>query len=251
MNERPVFATKVSAPMRRSLSDSLGITAIGRGLRRRWKLMVLFGAIAATGLVAFMMSGPRTYTAVSLLIITPRQAAQDASGNAASTAVDSEIELLRSPALMNDVAEAVGLRRSGESAGRADAATADVVNSIARAIVIKRRGLTNVIEISAHAGNNLRAQQLANSYADVYIANQLRAHVETSQQANSWLSRRLAELRETVETKESAAEAFRVQAGLPADNAPAQQPVVIQSGDAQSQVQFAQADLDERQARAS
>ncbi len=250
MNERPVFETKVNAAPRRSLADNLGLTAIGRGLRRRWRLMVLFGAIAAIGLFAFIMSGPRTYTAVSLLIITPRQAAQDASGSAASTAVDSEIELLRSPALMNDVAEAVGLRRSGESAGRADAATADVVNSIARAITIKRRGLTNVIEISARSGNNVRAQQLANGYADVYIANQLRAHVETSQQANSWLARRLAELRETVETKEAAAEAFRVQAGLPADNAPAQQPVVAQNSDAQSQIQFAQAELDERQARA-
>ena len=249
MNERPVFETKVNAPTRRSLADFLGLSAVARGLRRRWKVMLLIGSIAAIGLFVFIMSGPRTYTAVSLLIITPRQAAQAANAATASTAVDSEIELLRSPALMNDVAEAVGLRRSGDSAGRADAATVDVVTSIARAITIKRRGATNVIEITAHSGNNLRAQQLANSYADVYIANQLRAHVDTSQQANSWLARRLAELRETVETKEAAAEAFRMQTGLPADNA-VQQPVTMQSGDMQSQVQLARADLDERQARA-
>src|SRR5262249_37268901 len=161
-------------------------------------------------------------------------------GAAASTAVDSEIELLRSPALMNDVAEAVGLRRTGDSAGRADATTADVVNNIARAISIKRRGATNVIELSAHANNNLRAQQLANTYADVYIANQLRAHVDSSQQANSWLARRLSELRESVETKEGAAEAFRVQARLPADDATATPAVDIQGSDPRAQVQLAQ-----------
>src|SRR6185312_1163202 len=86
--------------------------------------------------------------------------------------------------------------------------------------------------------------------ADVYIANQLRAHVDTSQQASSWLARRLSELRESVETKEAAAETFRVQARLPADNAQAQPAVDFQGADPRSQVQLAQADLDERQARA-
>ena len=47
MNERPVFDTKGNAaPMRRSLADVLGITAIARGLRRRWKMMLLVGSVA-------------------------------------------------------------------------------------------------------------------------------------------------------------------------------------------------------------
>ncbi|MBI3438151.1 MAG: AAA family ATPase [Proteobacteria bacterium] len=239
-----------SVPTRRSFADVVGLSAVARGLRRRWKVMLLVGLVSAGGFLLHAMSGPRTYTAASLLIITPRQAAQESNASTASTAVDSEIELLRSAALMNDVAEAVGLRRTGDEVGRSNAATADVVNIVARAITIKRRGATNVIEISARASNNLRAQQLANSYADVYIANQLRAHVDTSQQASSWLARRLAELREAVETKEAAAETFRVQAHLPADDAAAAPAAELQSNDPQSQVQLARADLDERQARA-
>ncbi|MBS0386647.1 MAG: AAA family ATPase [Proteobacteria bacterium] len=250
MNARPGLEMMTSAATRRSFADVVGLTAMARGLRRRWKVMLLVGLIGACGLFAFIMSGPRTYSAAALLIITPRQATQEASGTTASAAIDSEIELLRSASLMNDVAEAVGLRRTGEGVGRSNAATADVVNSIARAITITRRGATNVIEISARASNNLRAQQLANSYADVYIANQLRAHVDSSQQASSWLARRLAELRDAVETKEAAAEAYRVQARLPADNAAATPAADVQGNDPQSQVQLARADLDERQARA-
>lgn len=231
----------------RTFVEMAGITAAMRTLRRRWPLMLLVGGVAAAAVFTFMMARPTTYTATSLLIVTPHQSQQQAATQTAQiSAIDSEVELLRSPSMMNDLAQALGMR----SDRRAGASSSDVLTNLAKRIHIGRRGTTNVVEIVAQSDNRQRAQLIANTYADVYIANQLRAHVDTSTQANSWLSRRLAQLRDDVEAKEAAVTAFRTQAGLPAADAP-QAASPVATNDLASQVQLAQADLDERQARAS
>ena len=71
--------------------------------------------------------------------------------------------------------------------------------------------------------------------------------VDTAQRANGWLSRRLAELREDVQTKESAAEMFRVQSGLMSAQGNTLQESQITN--VQTSVLQAQADLAEREAR--
>ena len=244
MNANRPIDQPVAPHAPRTFADIIGLSATTRMLRRRWPIMLLLGLIAAGATFAFIMSRTPSYTAISLLIVTPHETPQQAgAAGAGSAAIDSEIELLRSPALMDDVADALGMRGA-----RNAAPTEGVVSTITKAIAVNRRGQTNVVEISAQSGDPRRAQQLANAYADVYIANQLRAHVDTSQQSNSWLARRLAELRDAAEAKEAAAEAFRAQAGLPAEDAPVEAPV---GGDPRSQIQLAQADLDERQARSN
>ncbi len=55
---------------------------------------------------------------------------------------------------------------------------------------------------------------IANTYADVYLASQLNMSAGGAMSENSWLSRRLAELREDVQTKEDALNTFRLESGL-------------------------------------
>lgn len=233
-------AGRSSAP--RTFADVIGFSAAMRMVRRRWPMMILLSLAAAVTTFAVLMLQPPSYTAVSLLIVTPSQGASGAA-TSASSAIDSEIELLRSPALMADLAQALSLR-----SGQGDNTPAEeVVRGLAHALSISRRGDTNVVEIAARSTNPQHAQQIANIYADVYLANQLRAYLETPQHADTRLARRLAELGDNVLAKESAAEAFRVQAGLPTeDDAPLPDQ---QIDDQQGQVALAQADLDERLAR--
>jgi capsular exopolysaccharide synthesis family protein len=193
------------------LAELFGVTAAMQMLRRRLLIMAIVGLAAAAAAFAFFMLRTPTYNATALLIINPRQErvlrSEDVMGQLPrdSSAIDSEIELLRSPALMNELAQALGLTGSGDS-GEAAA-------SLAGALNVRRRGLTYVIEISATSTDAARAQLIANTYSDVYIASQVNARVDTAQRANSWLSRRLAELREDVQAKESAVVAFRIQSG--------------------------------------
>jgi capsular exopolysaccharide synthesis family protein len=192
-----------------------GVTAALQMLRRRWPVMVVAGAMAAVAVFTFMMVRTPVYSATSLLIINPRQ--ERVLNNEAvvgqlplqSSAIDSEIELLRSPALMTELAAALGMQGNGDGQN-----LADIASSLSGSIGVNRRGLTYVIEITARSTDPERAQLIANTYADVYIASQVNQRVATAQRANTWLSRRLAELREDVQEKESAAETFRVQSGM-------------------------------------
>ncbi|MGE0740468.1 MAG: GumC family protein [Hyphomonadaceae bacterium] len=233
------------------LAELFGITAATQMLRRRMAIMAIVGVTAVVAAFAFLMLRTPTYSATALLTINSRQervlASEDVIGALPrdSSTIDSEIELLRSPALMNELAAALGLL-STQTGGEA-LSTEDIAKSLSDAITVRRRGLTYVIEITATSTDPQRAQLIANTYADVYIASQVNARVDTAARANSWLSRRLAELREDVQQKESAAETYRVQSGLMSAQGSTLQESQITT--TQTQVLQAQADLAEAEAR--
>lgn len=245
----PGYPSGSSAPQ--GLAELFGVTAAMQMLRRRFLIMALVGVTVAAAAFAFLMLRPPTYSATALLYINPRQERvldSEAVVGALplqSSAIDSEIELLRSPALMTELATALGLQ--AQRNGGPVMSTEEIANSLSGAISVSRRGMTYIIEVSANAGDAQRAQLIANTYADVYIASQVNQRVDTAQRANSWLSRRLAELREDVQAKESAAETFRVQSGLMA--AQGSTLAEQQISNVQQQVLQAQADLAEREAR--
>ena len=234
-----------SAPQ--GLAELFGVTAALQMLRRRLLIMVLVGVTAAAGGFAFLMLRPPSYSATATVMINPRQervlTTPDVIGQLPrdSSAIDSEIELLRSPALMGELAEALGMMTQGDGANGQAPQTANVAANLSGAIGVRRRGLTYVIEISATSSNPARAQLIANTYADVYIASQVNNRVDTAQRANSWLARRLAELREDVQRKESAVETFRSESGLLAPQGASM--VETQITNVQTQVLRAQAEL--------
>ncbi len=232
------------------LAELFGITAMMQMLRRRFVIMAIVGAVASVSGFALLMLRTPVYSATTLVMIDQRQErvlnGDDVVGQLPrdSSAIDSEIELLRSPALMGELAQALGMMRIANGERANERAVAD---SLSKAIQVRRRGLTFVIEITASSTSPERAQLIANTYADVYIASQVNHRVDTAARANSWLSRRLAELREDVQQKESAAETFRVQNGLMA--AQGSSLAESQITNVQNSVLQAQADLAEREAR--
>ncbi len=232
------------------LAELFGVTAAMQMLRRRAVIMAIVGVTAMAVAFAFLMLRTPSYSATSLLIINPRQErvlnseAVIGSLPLQSQAIDSEIELLRSPALMGELATALGMQARSQGS---NISPEQIAGSLAGALDVRRRGATYVIEIEARSTDPARAQLIANTYADVYIASQVNQRIDTAQRANSWLARRLAELREDVQAKESAAETFRAQSGLiSAQGAPL---VEQQISNVQTQVLQAQADLAEREAR--
>jgi len=221
----------------RGVADMLGLTAAMRVIRRRLALILAVGVTSALVAFAILMLQPATYTASALLLISPRTPDTVGSVNALAPAaptvspVDSEIVMLRSPALMDDLAQQLGMAsRTPTNAAELD---------LASVISVQRRAGTNVIEISARSGDPARAQLIANTYADTYLTSQLNVALGGSVQESSVASERLAQLRQDAQEAESAAEAFRQEAGVVGEGA----------ADISSQVQQAQADLADRQAR--
>lgn len=237
-------------PGPQGLADLFGIDAALGMLRRRFLIMAVVGVITAGILFTFLMMSTPVYQATALVMINPRQErvlrGEDIVGQLPrdSSAIDSEIELLRSSALMTELADA--LTQIDRAAGGAAVET-ESAGALQSALSVRRRGLTYVIEISASSPSPERAQLIANTFADVYIASQINARIDTASRANSWLDRRLAELREDVQRKESAAETFRIQAGL--QTASGTSLVESQITNIQSQVLQAEADLAAAEAR--
>ncbi len=230
-------------PTSRSLADALGVMAVLQVLRRRMLLMAIVGAAAAVVTLAFTMLRTPTYTATALLMITPRQEAPAAAAVVGSPAssVDAEVELLRSPALINQLATALGMQNT------ANPAAATVIGEeLSGAIEVRRRPDSFMVEIEAHSAQPQRAQLIANTYADVYLASQLSRRADSAEQENSLFSRRLSELRAEAQMKGAAAEEFRIENGLDAYVPPAD---ARQGGGLYSQMQQAQADLAAREAR--
>src|SRR5688572_22939318 len=102
MNKEPLSSSSGSPPAGyapRGFAEIIGITALMTMLRRRMVVVAIVGFSAALATLGFMLVRTPTYTATSLLIISPRQASDVAAAGAlnSSSLVNSEIELLRSP----------------------------------------------------------------------------------------------------------------------------------------------------------
>jgi capsular exopolysaccharide synthesis family protein len=125
----------------------------------------------------------------------------------------------------------------------------DVVESVASAISINRRGLTYAVEVSAASTDAEQAALMSNRLVELFQQYQMEARLESIQRANAWLSARLQELREDVQQKEGAAERYRSANGLIST-----QGALLteqQTSELQVSVMAARGDLAEKEARYS
>lgn len=89
-----------------------------------------------------------------------------------------------------------------------------VIGRVLSNLEIAREGATYVINIGFTSENPEKAARIANAFAETYILDQLEAKFDATRQANEWLSRRLAELRQQVQDADRAVEIFRSEQGL-------------------------------------
>lgn len=234
VNKEPsIDPSRKEAP--RGLADMVGLTAAKNMFRRRMWLITIGAAVAAVLTFAIIMLQPRVYTATSMLMLNQAPAATAANQ---ISPIEAEVALLRSPALMNELAAALGM--DGQQ-------TPGLAEDLARAITVTPRPESGIIEIQARSSTAQRAQLIANTYSDVYLASQMNMGANSAVTENSWLSRRLAELREDVQTKEDALNAFRLEAGIASpDDAVIPEP---QGENIQAQLSAAQSELSDREAR--
>jgi capsular exopolysaccharide synthesis family protein len=88
------------------------------------------------------------------------------------------------------------------------------VATVAEALKIRRRGLSNVVEVSAESSSPERAAEMANGLSNIYLSSLSEARYDASERANVWLKDRLDELRREVQQKQGAAQSYRAQRNL-------------------------------------
>lgn len=237
-------------------------------LLRRWMLIGAVGFVVSVICFAHFALQPSQYTATALImlpggqdrVLAPEQMVQgDPPPN--QQMVDFQLEVLRSAMLAGRLVDDLHLvddpewnvalsdrdRSTQPTAGQQAQVRQGVIEKVAAAIEVHRRGLTYAAEISVTAGSPERAAQMANRTVELFQLYQMELRLRNAERAHDWLTQRLSELRSDVQEKEEAAERFRARTGLISTQG--QLLTEQQTTDLQSQVLAARADLAEKEAR--
>ncbi len=220
------------------------VTAILRSLRRHVRLIAataLVGTVVAIG-AAFTITSQ--YKAEVTVLVDPRKTQllkdRDVLGTPGpgtdNAVVESEAEMLKSAALARRVVERLNLANDEEFArpgllGQikgivlapvralfSDAAEKDplapVTEALQKKVEAKRRGLTYVVELAVWSRDSAKAARIANTFAELYLVDQVANKGHAAEQANKWLAERVDDLRKRVTASERAYEQYKAESGL-------------------------------------
>ena len=215
--------------------------------RQRHVILAVMGLVFGFTLLAIFQIKPTYESAAQIMINAQQDRVVDVEAvmqglPADQESVRSEIEILRSRKLAENVIQRLNLWQSWEfnlalrpagpvraikefAAGLTSTAPDDprLVNEIQRQQVIDQflKNLSvasvrnsRVIVIAFRSENPVLARNVTSTIVDTYLTLQLEDKYDATRRATSWLNERLEDLRKKVSESERAVEEYRAQAGL-------------------------------------
>ena len=208
------------------LSASATFTAARATVERQWPTMLYVALLVfALAAIYFFTAQPK-YTAMAELYVDThkiqllqQQQTLGIDAPVDSSLIDSQVEILKSENIAQAVIKDLHLLDDPEFTGPAGglvgaavafvgrlmpgtdsprsqyALTRQAVTRFAKALTIKRLGLSYVMEIDFKSVDPERAARIANAIADAYVVNSLEAKYQSSRRAATWLQDQLKELR--------------------------------------------------------
>ncbi|WP_062228071.1 polysaccharide biosynthesis tyrosine autokinase [Aureimonas frigidaquae] len=243
---------QVLPPVNERKDEFIDLDRLYGMVRRNWKLAA---AGAAVGLVLgglYLLTAPPVYTASTRVLLDDdlgRFAEADTQARnplQMDSVVLNQVEILSSSRLARTVAQDMGLADNAAflnppqsafgwlksrlrgvielvSAGpelteeeMANARLGKAQALLQQGLDAERVGRSFVIELSFRASDRVLAGDITRAYARAYLADQLDANFEATQQATAWLQQRLDELRSSSQTAALEVERFRAENGLTA-----------------------------------
>ncbi|MDZ4309647.1 MAG: polysaccharide biosynthesis tyrosine autokinase [Cypionkella sp.] len=227
--------------------DTIDLIALFRTLWRG-KVTILLATIAAVligAAYAFFIATP-IYNATSVVMLETRQGSITGLDavlgqlNSDSSAVNTEVEVLRGRTLMGRIVDELNLtadpefntalREPGplarlkavmlgtESQLEGDERTAweraETVTALLGNIQIKNLPNSLVFQISVSSTSAEKSARIADTVSRLYIADQLRTRFEATENATTWLTNQVADLRVAFEAAESKAREFQSKTSL-------------------------------------
>lgn len=189
-----------------------------------------FWTITAALLIAvtlgglYVMTTPRSYLASAQLMIEPgKQQLLWQNSNVVDLTVDnaqveSQVEVLRSERIANDVIAGLGLENDPEFRGKSDLSK-DERQRVALAHFMaasgaRRVGQSYVIEVSFRSRDAAKAARITNAIIAAYKRDELRAKTEVAQDASQWMQDRVTELGVELNAAAAAVQKFREANGI-------------------------------------
>jgi uncharacterized protein involved in exopolysaccharide biosynthesis len=226
------FAVDRDTPLARQAErdEMLDLRNIARAVGRNWLPIVLISVLALGATAALYMSTNPIYVATAQLMVerVPDDPLAPANRDqpvipADSPTVDTAVAVIRSPALLGRVVDALRLIENPEfnpdlveTAARtgpaAPAAARDrAVRILASQLDVERQGVSYAIDIHYAAHEPGTSARVANAVMASYIDQQREGRAGTTERAARLLGTRLEELRGEVLAAESAVANYRAQ----------------------------------------
>jgi len=236
------LASEITSPI--DLEQVLAIA------RRQWRVVAGFAVVAIIlGLAYLMTATPRFTSTTSILIDENNQKIVDQLSAISGVLEDegqvlSQVELLKSEKIALAVSKKLDLEHNEMFAGGKKGMIGSAVQAIKsvidprswfgseppavsdaqiqRGIVdqlvdglgVTRVGRSYVLEISYTSPDPALAADIARTYAEAYLADQLDSKYEATRRASGWLQDRIAELRQKSLEADRAVQTFRAEKGL-------------------------------------
>ncbi|MGA2125950.1 MAG: polysaccharide biosynthesis tyrosine autokinase [Xanthobacteraceae bacterium] len=182
--------------------------------------------------IALALIPPR-YTATAILLVDPRQQRVTSAESVLPgigddvTAVESQVDLITSPALSERVIGQLKLQDDPEFAPDGILARLDLLappepqtrssllrREFQRQLGVRRRGQTYVIEVNFTSKDAAKAARIANAIATTYRDDQRTMKLDATAKASEWLDDRIRELRLRVNDSERAVATYKAEHNL-------------------------------------
>ena len=210
------------------------------GMLAAWKRSfwrILFTALVAiAAAAAYVLVTPRGYTSVAQIMIEPpkQQFIWQTPGlldlTVDSAQVESQVEILRSERIANQVIERLNLTQDPQF--RAPGAQTEferrrvALAKFLGALGARRIGQSYIVEVSFSSTDAEDAVRITNAITGAYIQEQTGAKSDAARQAGQWMEKRLAELGRQLNAAASAVHQFKTANGI-ADRNDSQVPLLI------------------------
>lgn len=221
--------------------STFDLTSLMRLVRGRARLIggMFLGVLAVTLYIA--VTAPTLYTATTSLVVDqPKDTVISPTDTAANDGapdtglVDTEVDQMHSPSLAQAVANHLQLDSDPEfnpalrprtfmsnlrariqslthhTASNAKAPSDPVVDSLLNDLKATRVGTSYLVTISFKSKSPVKAANIANTFAEVFLSAQRDAKVAAAQQSSGWLNDRLGALQAQVESADAALQQYKI-----------------------------------------
>ncbi len=188
-------------------------------LRRNLRLFLLVAALIVAAVAIWTLRQVPSYSAASGILVQPKadtvvnvvQVAADLPST--TDIVDTEVRLMQSPALALRVAGSYAQRHPDPATAGASGRQ-ELANDLSDMVEIARSGATYVIDVTARSNDPQEAAEVANLYAEEFVAADKEAKVGANSAANSWLQLRVQQLERNATSADAALQQYKIAHGL-------------------------------------
>ena len=235
-----------------SSDDFIDIDRLLSTAQRHWRVIALAALVGLALGVLYLLFATPIYTSGTRILLDPDlgRFAEDADSRPAAMQMDSivlnQVEILKSSRLARTVVVAEKLDQNEDfldppaspvdwlkdrmksvanlfanapvqsETNIQNARIGKAIALLQRSLTAERSGRSSVLDVSFSATSPQLAGSITRAYAKAYLADQLDANFDATQQATVWLQDRLGDLRESSQAAALEVEKFRADNGLTA-----------------------------------